>query len=163
MGDVMLFRLAGLAAIAGGLLRMANVFVTGIDPAMLQWDYLVTDVFLLFGLIGIYLKFRHVAGFAGLAGFAAAAIGLLLVRSSRNLDNYKIAAAATLAGVGLLGLTFAVAKGAQRIAGLLLVAALIVGIAGAAMPQFTAPASMIAALLFGAGFVVAGVQILRAA
>jgi hypothetical protein len=161
MSDITLYRLAGVCAIAGGLLRAANVFVTGIDPAMLQWDYLVTDVFLLFGLIGIYVKYRHVAGFAGLAGFAAGAIGLLLVRSSRTLDNYKIAATVTLIGVALLGLTFAVSKGAQRIPGLLLVAALVVGVAGAMMPAFT-QANMIAALLFGAGFVAAGAEILRA-
>ena len=161
MSDIMLYRLAGLSAVAGGLVRIANVFVVSIDPAMLQWDYFVTDVLLLFGLTGFYLRYRGVAGLAGLAGFAVAAIGILLVRSSRMTGDYRIAAAVTLIGAGLLGLTLAVKSGPQRAAGLLLVAALAIGIAGAMMPAF-AQASMIAALLFGAGFAAAGAQLLRA-
>jgi hypothetical protein len=161
MRDITLFRLAGLAAIAGGLLRAANNFVTGADPAMLQWDYIVTDAFLLFGLVGIYLKYRSVAGWTGLAGFATGAIGLLLVRSSRTLDNYKISAAVTLVGVALLGATMAAARGPQRVAGLLFLAALAVAIAGVSLPAFT-QAAAIAGILFGAGFVIAGVVLVRA-
>lgn len=162
MSDSTLLRLAGLAAIAGGFLRVANEFAGSLDRAMLQWDYIATDVFLLLGLIGIYAKYRNVAGIAGLAGFTGAVVGLTLVRSSTSFPSYRIAAAITLCATAILGASLVSQRGMPRAIGALWLCALAAGIAGVAVPAF-APADAIAGILYGAGFALGGVELLRRA
>ena len=75
------YRLAGLCAVFGGLLRLLSPFL-GLDGQNQQIVWLVTDVFLLLGLTGIYGYSRKLLGLTGMLGFTLAVIGVLIVRSS---------------------------------------------------------------------------------
>jgi hypothetical protein len=62
-------------------MRLFSPFVD-IDGQRLQVVWLVTDVFLLLGLTGIYGYSRKLLGLTGMVGFTLAVIGVLVVRSS---------------------------------------------------------------------------------
>lgn len=53
MSSTNLIRLGGLAAILAGILRGVNSFVPSDAPSVAIL-YLLTDIFILFGIIGIY-------------------------------------------------------------------------------------------------------------
>jgi len=162
MRDAALLRLSGLAAIGGGLLRAANAFTAGLlDEHTLQISYFATDVLLIFGLIGIYLNCRKSTGVAGLAGFAMAVIGLLLVRSAAVFGSYAIAAAVTLLGTIILGAAMLADRALPRAAPLLWFASLAFGIAATLAPSL-AWANAAAGVAFGLGFIAAGAKLARA-
>jgi len=76
-----LVRPFGLAAIAGGALRVVDSFVPQALPAdVLAVLYFTTDVFLLLGIAGIYLS--RTLGVAGVIGVLIFVVGILLVRAS---------------------------------------------------------------------------------
>lgn len=75
------YRLAGLCAVLGGLLRLFGP-LTPFEGQNQLILWLVTDVLLLFGLVGIYGYSRKLLGLTGMLGFAIAVIGVLIVRSS---------------------------------------------------------------------------------
>lgn len=155
MKDEALFRFSGLAAIAGGVLRAANAFTEGVVPGgLLPQLYFATDVFLIFGLVGLYLKARAPIGWAGLAGFVIAVTGLLMVRSGVLFGGYQTGASVALLGTVLLGLTMLATR--QAIAApVLWAASLALGVAAMASPTMTW-ASSLAGVMYGMGFAVAG-------
>jgi hypothetical protein len=127
--------LAG-AAIIGGLMRIAGSFVPG-DPQML---YPATDIALLLGAAGLWLTRR--GGIAGTIGIGVFVAGILAIR----FGFYAIGAPVALIGLVVWSIE-ALFKGA-RVAPVLWIAALIAG-----------PFSVVAAgVLFGLGFVAAGVS-----
>jgi hypothetical protein len=73
MSSTNLIRLGGFAAIVAGILRGINSFLPSINPnVMVAILYLLTDIFLLFGIMGIY-GFQHQASrLWGLFGFLLA-------------------------------------------------------------------------------------------
>jgi hypothetical protein len=59
MSSKNLIRLGGLAAIVAGILRGINSFLPSSNPNVtIAILYLLTDIFLLFGIMGIY-GFQH--------------------------------------------------------------------------------------------------------
>ena len=59
MSSIHLIRLGGLAAIVAGILRGINSFLPSSNPNVtISILYLLTDIFLLFGIMGIY-SFQH--------------------------------------------------------------------------------------------------------
>ena len=64
-----LFRLSGAAAIAGGALRIFSAFALLTDPIQQQWLWVIVDIFVTLGLIGIYVSRAEKLGFLGLASF----------------------------------------------------------------------------------------------
>jgi hypothetical protein len=158
MRDITLMRLSGICAIAGGLLRASGSFAGGVVSGdRLQMFYFATDVFLIFGLAGIYGAGRRSLGVLGLAGFVTAIVGLLIVRSGELFGGYRTGAAIALAGTVLLGLAMLLHTKA-RAAPLLWLSSLALGIASVAAPQIFL-ASALTGVTYGAGFVAAGYRL----
>jgi len=155
-----LFHLSGAAAIAGGALRIANTLTLHVlDPHTLDLGYLLTDLFLLLGLTGWYAAHAGKLGASGIAGFAIAVAGILVIRSAALFPGYgyQAGAMALLAGLVVMNLTALVPMARARLAAWLWLAAF-----GCAMASLVAPAlAIVSAVLFGAGFICAGIGLLR--
>jgi hypothetical protein len=138
---------------------------TNIPAENLQQLYLVTDLLLLLGLFGLYAENAAKLGLLGAAGSAVFVFGILVVRSPHvsffGLGGYQAGAAIALFGITVLG-AMMLARGTRRLAPLLWFSALAAGL-WAATGFLAGPATALAGLLFGAGFVAAGVGRLRAA
>jgi hypothetical protein len=156
-------RILGLAAILGGAARIAANFSQGfLSPHAAQTAYAIEDILLLLGLLGFALALRVKAGALGLTGIAVAAAGLLVIRAGAlsGHDLYLIGAAASLFGTAILGAAILMRGADARAAGLLWLAALVVGLA-ALFPPLAMAASFAAALAFGAGFMLQGIVVWR--
>ncbi|MEJ0043599.1 MAG: hypothetical protein WDM81_15890 [Rhizomicrobium sp.] len=152
-----ILRAGGLAAILGGSLRIADSFATNALPqGTLALLYLVTDVFLLAGIAGLWVKQRAGLRIAGTIGLAMFVVGILLVRASAfGAGTYQAGATVALLGLAV----YSVESLLRRIsaAPVLWLGAFAAGIAGAAG---LAPGAMtvLAGVAFGLGFVMAGIE-----
>ncbi len=159
-------RVLGVAAMAGGALRIADSFVIHVySLAMLAMLYLLTDIFLLAGIAGIYWSRRATIGIAGTLGAAIFTIGILLVRVAAfgmfGSSGYQLGATIALIGLAILSAeTLARRNGAYVSAGLWLLS-LALGVAGA-LGVMPAALQLLAGVAFGAGFLAAGVEALAA-
>lgn len=163
-----LFKLAGAAAIAGGALRIFAAFPLPTDAITLEWLYTTIDVLALFGLIGVYLFRASRLGFLGLASFAVAVAALSFIggpdADSLGFSTYEQGAAAL--AIALVGLSLAWLRVGERpyappacwFASVL--AAGVLGMLPAPFPDY---GFIAAGILFGAGFVFAGLDLLRRA
>jgi hypothetical protein len=161
-----LFRLAGAAAIAGGAARIFSAFPLLSDPVAVQWLYTAIDVLLLFGLIGIYLARADKLGLLGLASFAIGVAALSFI-GGPDADVFGFSTyeqgAVTLA-IAMVGLSIAWLRAGERPlwAPLCWFASVIAaGVLEWLPPPAPDYAFMIAGVLFGAGFVLAGLDLLR--
>jgi hypothetical protein len=153
-------RALGIAAIAGGVLRIVDSFTTGVlSPQILSLLYLVTDVLLLLGIAGIYWSRRATLGIAGVGGVAIFALGIIWIRIAAytmpGANRYQLGAAVALTGLGLLSGEELLRGRGENAAPIFWLAALLFGIAGALglmVPLMTVAAGV----AFGAGFVMAG-------
>ena len=156
-------RVLGVAAMAGGALRIADSFVIhAYSLAMLAMLYFLTDVFLLAGMAGIYWSRRAKIGIAGTLGAAIFVVGILLVRVAAfgvfGTNGYQLGAATALIGLAILSAeTLTRRDGAYVSAGLWLLS-LALGIAGA-LGVMPAALQLLAGVAFGAGFVAAGLEV----
>jgi hypothetical protein len=159
-----LFTFAGIAATAGGWLRIANIFTPLLlPPAVLDALYLTTDMFLLAGIGGFWLKHRAAIGIAGTAGIAIFVAGILAIRASTfGMGSYQLGAAVALLGLGVYSIA-ALTRGAPPPA-YAAVAWLAAFACGAAVAIGLPPAATVivaagAAAFFGAGFLAIGVEL----
>jgi hypothetical protein len=77
MSSTALIRFSGLAAILAGLLRgIASVLPSTIPIIDLEILYFFTDVFILFGLMGLYAFQHEEIGVGGFIGFLIATVGI---------------------------------------------------------------------------------------
>ncbi len=160
MSDTNLLRISALAAMAGGLLRIAGTFAAQLGAHDAQLIYFATDVLLVAGLLGIYLSRRGVLGAMGFAGFAVALFGILMIRSAELFGGYAMGAAITITGFVVLGIAMLLAR-MEKTAPILWIASLVLGIAGSAL-KLDVPAAL-AGVAFGAGFALAGWTLYRRA
>jgi len=154
-----LVRTLGLAAIAGGVLRVADSFLTQALPAdVLTALYFTTDVLLLLGIAGTYLS--RTLGFAGVIGVATFVVGILLVRASAfgvlGPNGYQLAAAIALSGLVILSADF-LSRRTGIASAMLWLSAFGFGVTGV-LGIVPALMTILAGVAFGAGFIVAGVQ-----
>lgn len=160
MTAVQLFRLAAVAAIAGGLLRIAVAFPIFSDPVTLEWLYTGIDVLLLFGVIGIYLDRFERLGFLGLASFAVAVAALSFIggpdADTLGFSTYE-QGAVTLA-IAMVGLSIAwVRQGEQPLGPALCWFGSVVCVGVLELAPLPQSCGFIGAgVLFGAGFAWAG-------
>lgn len=165
MNTANLFLLAGIAAIAGGLARIAAAFPLGLDPIGLEWLYTAIDVLLLFGLMGIYLQRAERLGFLGVASFAVAVAALSFIGGPDadpfGFSTYQDGAAAL--AIALVGLSITWFRAGERplIAPacwfLSVIAAGVLGF----VPDLAQYGMLAAGVLFGAGFVSAGLSLTK--
>lgn len=161
-----LFRLSGVAAITGGALRIISAFPLVTDPIQQQWLWVIIDIFLTLGLIGIYVSHANKLGFLGLASFVIAMAALSFI-GGPDADPFGFSTceqgAMTLV-IALIGLSLAWVRAGERP----LAAPIcwfISALAAGVMAQLPAPlpdyAFLVAGVFFGAGFVFAGLPLLK--
>jgi hypothetical protein len=162
-----LFGLAGACAIASGALRIFAAFPLLDDPISLEWLYTAIDVMLLFGLIGIYLERHAKLGFLGLASFAVAVASLCFI-GGPDADPFGFSTyeqGAMSLAIAMVGMSLAWVQAGERP---LWAPACWFGsiIVGGVLNYLPAPAGeygfMTAGVLFGTGFVAAGLPMLLA-
>jgi hypothetical protein len=163
-----LVRLAGAAALVGGLLRIASAAPLPLGAAALEALWTAIDIFLTFGLIGIYLVRAGKLGFLGLAGFALAMASLSFIGGPDadvfGFSTYEQGAAAL--AISLVGFSIAWLRAGERPLGppllwfgsVLTAGAL--GMLPAPLPSFGFP---LTGALFGAAFAWAGWDLIRRA
>ncbi len=153
--------MGALAAIAGGAPRVISSFIPYSEGALgLELFYGMIDVFLLFGLFAVYLKSAEQLGWSGLISFLVAAIGLAgIVGPDPKLwgvDLYQLGS--TVLMVGLSGLAAVMLwNRVLKQAALYWLAAFAVGILATLIDSSLTFA--VAGMLFGVGFVSAGVAL----
>jgi len=159
------FRASAVLAIAGGGLRLADSFTTGVLSARaLALLYFVTDVCLLAGIAGIWWWRRRTLGHAGTAGVVIFIAGTLAIRVSAlgllGSGGYQVGATIALLGLAAYSVETLLRSGAAPWAPVLWLAALasgIVAVLGVAPLTLT----MAAGVAFGAAFIAAGVDMLH--
>jgi len=148
-------RAAGVAAVTGGLARLAAPFADRLGAAGAQIAYLVIDIALTLGLIGLYARYARTTGRIGLAAFAVAVAGVLTVRSQGVIPGgYLTGAAVWSLGLAALGLRLLFVRGGPRLAPALWLLAVPAGLAGAL-------GVVVAGSLFALGYMAGGLGLLR--
>lgn len=161
-----LLRVLGLAAIAGGALRVIDSFtMQSLSAGTLAALYFATDVLLLLGIAGIYWSRRATLGIAGVIGVAIFVFAILLVRLSAfgllGANGYPLAAALALVGLVILSSGALLRRTDAGVSAPLWLVAFVVGIVGA-FGVLTPLMTVLAGVAFGAGFVAAGFKVLAA-
>jgi hypothetical protein len=160
----MLLRVLGIAAIAGGVLRILDSFTAeSFSPRTLALLYLITDVLLLFGIAGVYWSRRTTLGIAGVAGVAVFAFGILWIRFSAftmaGISGYRLGAAISLIGLAVLSAEELLRGRGADSAPIFWLAALLFAVAGA-LGLMVSLTTIAAGVAFGAGFIMAGRRVL---
>jgi len=157
------YRLAGLCAVFGGLMRLLAPFMD-VDGQALQIVWLVTDVFLLLGLVGIYGYSRRLLGLTGLVGFTAAVIGVLIVRSSGaevfGEHTYRYGAVVWTVGMAVLAFPMLLRGVGHMVAAGFWTLALLIGIFSVIRPG-ESWGVVAAGIAFSLGYVAAGLPLFR--
>jgi hypothetical protein len=162
-----MWRLAGVAAVVGGLIDLVGplLYPHMAQPLKLS-TYVAIDVLLLFGMLGVQSVAGRLMGWPGLVGFVIAVSGVLLVRSSAagiwGEASYMIAASIWSIGMVVVGLALLLKKGPFRMAASLWIATLVIGLVGVALKD-QGPIHRVAGWCFALGFVAAGVILARTA
>ncbi len=136
------------------------------DAVTLEWLYTGIDVLLLFGLIGIYLARAERFGFLGLASFAVAVAALSFIGGPDadpfGFSTYQEGAMAL--AIALVGMSIAWLRAGERPLAApacwfaSIIAAGVLGMLPQPLPNY----GLIAAgVLFGAGFISAGLDLMR--
>ncbi|MBC7770750.1 MAG: hypothetical protein H7124_18355 [Phycisphaerales bacterium] len=161
-----LFRLAAIASIAGGGARVVAAFPLLQDPVVLEWLYTAIDVLLLFAIVGVYLARASRLGFLGLASFAIAVAALSFIGGPDadpfGFSTYEQGAAVLAIAMAALSIAW-VRAGERPYAPPACWFASVIAVGVFAMLPAPAPSYgfTAAGVLFGVGFVLAGVDLLR--
>lgn len=157
------YRLAGLCAVLGGLLRLLTPFLQ-LDGQTEQIVWLATDVFLLLGLTGIYGYSRKMLGLTGMIGFAVAVIGVLVVRSAGaevfGPRTYAYGAVVWTIGMAVLAFPMLLRGVGHMVAAGFWTLALIIGIFSVMRPGESWGLKS-AAVAFSLGYIAAGLPLFR--
>lgn len=150
----------------GGILRAIAAFVPPTTAELiLQTLYLVTDVFIMLGLMAFYARWHQATKVLGFAGFLMAVVGILLIRSGQNfplVPMYLIGASMTAIGLIFFGWQAWLSKSLPGwVVGLWVISLLSGSVAYASpWPEILVP---IVGLLFALGFFGAGLRLWAAA
>jgi hypothetical protein len=165
MPTLTLIRLGGLAAILAGALRMGTSFIpySASKPSVaLELLYLVIDVLILLGLLGVYGYQNEVVGKWGFLGFLLALVGTaIIVGPDGKIGAVDMSVAGSLmisVGLSIMAIGTWNARRLPRAVPLLWVTSTVVGVGGYLIGGPTVT-FVIAGLAFGLAFVVAGVKI----
>ena len=162
-----IWRLAGVAAVLGGLIDLFGplAYPHLTDPVRLS-TYMLIDLLLLFGMLGVQSVAGRLMGWSGLVGFVIAVSGVLLVRTSAagiwGAASYTVASAVWSIGMVVVGAVLLARKGPFRAASALWIAAFVIGLAGLALKD-QGLAHRVAGWCFALGFVAAGVILAKTA
>ncbi len=161
MSSTNLIRLGGLAAIVAGILRGINSFLPSSNPNVtLAILYLLTDIFLLFGIVGIYGFQHQKSRLWGFLGFILAIVGIAIIRTGTisGVNLYPIGASIFTAGMSLFAVGSWIAKKLPHWISVLWILSTIVGFMG----YFIQGLNLLfvaSGVIFGIGFAGAGMKI----
>ena len=159
-----LIRLCGLAAIVAGVLRGIASVIPDTTPRIMAL-YFFTDVFLLFGSIGIYVVQSEEIGLTGTLGFVVQVVGalILIVRDVAVLGSgvYLIGALMFAAGLDLLAAGSWRGKRFGRWILILWVLSTIVGPIGY-FSEGLSVLFIVSGMLFGVAFAAGGITVYSA-
>lgn len=166
MTDGLLLRVLGAAAIVGGLLRIGSAFIPWApDQVWLELLYLAIDVCLLFGLMGVYLAYRDRVGVVGFVAFAIAETGMASIVGpdgvvpAYGVDTYQLGVLVVTVGLTLFAIVQLVARAGPPWPPLCWIATMLVGV-GWSFSGDPEMGFLIGGVLFGLGFVLAGLPLL---
>jgi len=168
MDDRHLQRVLGVAAALGGTLRIAAIIVPAVpQSAALEAFYVAIDLLLLFGLMGVYWAYRGQVGGFGFATFVIAEAGIASIVgpegvTSFGIDFYWVGVVVITLGLTLFAIQLLACRAGPPWAPLSWIASTVVGVA-AAMSGNPEPGFIAGGALFGMGFVLAGVALVRGA
>ena len=154
-------KLGGVAAIAGGALRLSETLLKAATTGhALQLSYFTIDVLLLLGLVGWYSWRAEKLGIAGLIGFVSGVVGILAIRSANlfGTQGYMLGATLLLVGLAVMNTPALIRREGPICPPLLWLIALICGLGSLAYP----PLAFVAGTVFGIGYIFAGISLLRA-
>lgn len=156
-----LVRVGAVAAVVAGVLRIVSTFIP-YEPNSpgLEALYGVIDLGLMFGLVAVYIASAEAVGLAGLGLFLLALAGVASIvgpdAPAFGIDFYRIGALVFVSG--LAGLSVLLLRaGMMRNSAVLWLATFAASLATVVAPQ----AFMAAGLAIGAGYVLAGLELLR--
>lgn len=161
MPSANLIRLGGLAAILAGILRGVNSFVPVDAPSVaIAILYLLTDIFILFGIIGMYGFQHQESRLWGFFGFLLAIIGIAMIRTGAifGVNLYPIGALIFAAGLNLFAVGSWIARKLPRWVSVLWVLSTIVGFIGYFIPGLNL-LFVLSGVIFGIGFAGAGIKV----
>jgi hypothetical protein len=161
MSSANLIRLGGLAAIVAGILRGVNSFVPSSTPSVaIAILYLLTDIFILFGIIGIYGFQHQESRLWGGCGFLLAIIGIAIIRTGAisGVSLYPIGASTFTVGLSLFAIGSWIAKKLPRWVSVFWVLSTIVGFIGYFIPSLSL-LFVTSGIIFGIGFAGAGIKV----
>jgi hypothetical protein len=154
-------RVLGVAAIAGGALRLVNSFTGSMFSAtVLDQIWFATDVLLMLGVAGWYFSRAERLGTPGITGFVVSVFALLMIRSAALFGphGYMQGAALLLAGLLVMNLLTLFRRDGTILPVMLWLASLVV----AAMAFLASgPLAAVAGVLFGLAFIAAGIELWR--
>jgi hypothetical protein len=161
MSSATLIRLGGLAAIVAGLLRGANSFVpSNLPSGAIAILYLLTDVFILFGMIGLYGFQHQESRLWGFFGFLLAMIGIAIIRTGTiaGTQLYPIGASIFTVGLSLFAVGSWIAKKLPQWVSVFWIGSAIVGFIGFFIPGLNLLFAL-SGVIFGISFVGAGIKL----
>lgn len=161
MSSANLIRLGGLAAIVAGILRGVNSFLPSSTPRVeIAILYLLTDIFILFGILGIYGFQHQESRLWGVFGFLFAIIGIVIIRTGTisGVSLYPIGALTFTAGLSLLAVGSWIARKLPRWVSVFWVLSAIVGFIGYFIPGLNL-LFIASGIIFGIGFAAAGIEV----
>ncbi|VAW07930.1 hypothetical protein MNBD_ALPHA05-1046 [hydrothermal vent metagenome] len=157
--------LGGLAIIGGALRIIAGFIPWQADVLWLEGLYLATDLCLLFGLVGFYLARGRETGLAGFGAFVIAASGIALIAGPDvpflNIDIYQAGVSVIAIGLGVFSVLFLLRGLTPKAPPILWLASFVVSILGNVM-GYGDQGFLAGGVLFGAGFIFAGLASLKA-
>jgi hypothetical protein len=167
MSDALLLRILGVAACLGGLLRIGAAFIPWApDVAWLEALALAIDVLLLFGLMGAYLAYRAQLGVFGFIAFVIAEAGIASIVGPDSvafgIDTYQAGVLTITLGLTLFAIQLLVTRAGPMWAPLAWIASAAIGV-GVTAGGYPALGFHFGGVLFGLGFVLAGVALVRSA
>lgn len=164
MSSATLIRLGGLAAILTGALRMVASFIPSSKPpsTTLELFYLVIDVLLLLGILGVYAYQHERAGIVGFLGFLVAVTGTAMITGPDGtiggVEEYVIGSLMISTGLTLLAICSWKSGALPRTVSALWILSTLVGVGGF-LAGGLAVTFVIAGVTFGLAFVLAGAKI----
>jgi hypothetical protein len=156
-----LMRLGGLAAIIAGILRgISSLVPTSTSTFVIAFLYLLTDIFILFGMLGLYGFQYKESGLWGCFGFLAAIAGIGIIRygAISGVHLYSIGALIFVGGLTLFAVGSWIANKLPRWVSVFWILSTMVGICGYFVPGLNL-FFVISGLIFGIGFSGAGIKV----
>lgn len=166
MSSVTLIRLGGLAAMVAGILRGVNSFLPNVlaDTVAIALLYLLTDIFLFFGMMGLYGFQHRKSGAWGFVGFLLTIVGLAIIRTGTlsGVNLYPVGALTFAVGLSAFAVGTWIARALPKWISVCWIISTIIGFIGYFSPSLN-PLFILSGLLFGVGFASAGFKVFSAA